>query len=342
MNAFRLVTLGLIAVCTLAPPPAALAQDDAPPAIDGSTVKLRAILNDDTKPLALVAVKDETTRAQISQVLDVLLEQTTEVTFWRYELPDSGPQGMQASLDHYQAWATDRGLRQVGQYVSRDLDNENGEMTVGGRAALHLSTGEGGGLLAAYAQPGVVNILWAAGEITLGPLLAPLLDLPPLTEALPQEPPAAAPALPELPEGLPMDLLMARLDLTSEDLMPLAREVAARAEDGGEDSDLSADALLLMRKGPSALEGVQGLTVIAFKTPDAESAERVIGAAQEYATLKEWTTLMEMSSGGVEGELLAKLGDDGGILIVGKRKDATALIITQGAPDLTALVAGLS
>ena len=83
-------------------------------------------------------------------------------------------------------------------------------------------------------------------------------------------------------------------------------------------------------------------TAIAFRTPRSTQTERVVGAALGYADAREWTALYETTVGGVEAQLFAKLGDVGGILIVGKREGMTALLITKGAPNLLALLAGLS
>lgn len=317
-------------------------QQEMPPPPGGATLELRAVLNRDTKPLALLAVDDPKTRAQLLQVLDVLLEQTSEVTLWRYGLAQPGPVSMEAGLAFYGDWARSHGLRSAGQYVARDADGSTGESVVTGRGELYLATGEGGGLLAVYAELDSISLLWAQGDLHLGPLLAPLLGLPPLKGAIPEGPQPVEPDLPLLPQGLPMDLMIARLDLTSVDILPLAREIAAMVESGMGEGEIPGDAYLLMRQGPAALAGVQGLTVIAFETPRPVQAQRVLDAALSYAAAREWTSLYRMTKGGVEVELYAKLGDVGGILIVGKRDDMTALLLTKGAPDLLALLVGIS
>ncbi|MDI9600604.1 MAG: hypothetical protein QM328_00455 [Acidobacteriota bacterium] len=318
----------------------ARAQGEIPPPLPGSTLQLRAVLNQDTKPLALLAVKDEETRVQLLQVLDVLLHQTNEVTFWRYGPSGDAVLDMDAGVTFYAAWAQARGFRAVGRYVSHRSDDSADAPRITGIAEMHLATGDGGGLLAVYSEADAVSLVWAEGKVSLGPLLAPLLGLPPLTSAAVEGVEPVEPDLPLLPQGLPMDLLIARLDLTSHELLPLAAEVAAMAEAG--DAEVPADALVLMRMGPDVLADVQGLTAIAFRTPRSTQTERVVGAALGYADAREWTALYETTVGGVEAQLFAKLGDVGGILIVGKREGMTALLITKGAPNLLALLAGLS
>ncbi len=314
----------------------ALAQAGEPPAPVGGTLQLRLVLNEDTKPLAIAAVSDPETRLKVQQIADYVLGQVGEILVWRYAIPEAADAA--TTVGAYRTWAADRDLRPFGMYRVRHDPEPGKEPAPDGLAELHYASGEAGGLFGAMADAGMLTLVWAEGDIALGPLVAAWLGLPELTEeASDTAVPEADAQLPALPDGLPMDRLDLRLDLTARELRPLARDLEARAE---LPADVDPDMLVLIRKGVGALEPVRGLTILVFRTEAEAEVLAVTDPAKAWAAAKGWGSVFVYGEGEKAAELFAKFGDAGGAMVVGRRGENTAILVTEGCPDLMALVAG--
>jgi len=325
----------VVVAVLLTGPASALAADDVPPPPDGAELLLRLVLNEDTKPLALAALSDPETRLKVRQIADYVLGQVGEILVWRYELPETT--GADPTLDVYRTWSAERGLRPFGMYRVRHDPEPDRVPAPDGLAELHYAPGPDGGLLGAMADDGVLTLVWARGDIALGALVAAWLGLPELPEPASETPvPDADAQLPPLPDGLPMDQLDLRLDLTARELRPLARDLEARV---ALPPDVDPDLLLLIRKGAGALEPVRGLTVLVFRTETPDDILAVTDPAKAWATGRGWSAVFVYGEGDASAELFAKFGDAGGALVVGRRGDKTAVLVTEGCPDLLALVA---
>lgn len=338
-----------VAVCVLAlTSAAALAGDAGPPAFPGSTLRLRATLNSQTKNLAIATVRSPATRAMVAAIVDCLLEQVGDVQIQRYRHADDKGPPLEDVLRYYREWASGRGMNQVGRYVMRSEPVKGKPPVVDGVAELHLALGQNGGMLGCLAEPGQVTLVWADGDLAIGPLLAAWLGLPELPNALPQPGEGdVEPKLPSLPDGLPMDRLIARLDLSSRELLPLARELAAHAAaaqpPAGQppgDAGISPATLMLLSRGPDALKSVHGLTVLLFDAPDDAARSAVSQPAVTWATAKGWGSLVQLGPESGSVQLLANLSDAGGAMVLGQVGDYYGVLVTEGAPDLAVLLGG--
>jgi hypothetical protein len=307
-----------------------------PPAPSGGKLEFRVLLNEETKPLALAAIAEPETRARVSDIADYILGQVGAVSVWRYLIEaDETPQAADL-VAPYGHWADIHGLRDVGFYRLRRDRGARGDDRPDALARLYYSGGHDGALLAVMADQDTVTIAWAEGQISLGPLAAAWLGLSGEQAAQPEAPSVEA-AMPALPPDLPDDLLDIRLNLSAEELGPLARDIAARLE--ADPGAVTADLAAMLRKGARVVAPVRGLTALVYSTPDAASVERVVGPAKLYAQTKGWAGLFQYGEGDQAAELYAKMGDDGGALVVGRRGDRSVLLLTEGCPDLMALLA---
>lgn len=321
----------LVVLCSLAATLSLLggaARAATPPAPSQGKLEFRVLLNEETKPLALAAIAAPETRARVSEIADYILGQVGAVSVWRYLIEAEETPAAEDLVAPYGDWAETRGLRDVGFYRLR-----RGPDAI---ARLYYSGGAEGALLAVMADQGTVTIAWAEGQISLGPLAAAWLGLSG-EQAPSAEVPSVEPRMPELPPDLPDDLLDIRLNLSADELGPLARDISARLE--GDPAAVTADLATMLRKGARVVAPVRGLTALVFSTPDVASIERVVGPAKLYAQTKGWAGLFQYGEGDQTAELYAKMGDEGGALVVGRRGDRSVLLVTEGCPDLMALLA---
>jgi len=326
----------------------ALAADAGPPAYPSSTLQLRATLNSQTKNLAIAVVKSPAMRGMVARIVDCLLEQVGDVAFLRHRHADDKGPPLEDVLRYYREWAAARGMSQVGRYVMRSEPEKGKPPVVDGIAELHLALGQNGGMLGCLAEPGHVTLVWADGDLALGPLLAAWLGLPDLPGALPQPGEGEVePKLPAVPDGLPMDRLIARLDLSSRELLPLARELAAHAaaaQPSGDqptgDMEVSPTMLMLLSRGPDAVRNVHGLTVLLFDAPDAAARAAISGPSVEWATAKGWRSLLQLGPESGNVQLFANLSDTGGAMVLGQVGSYFGVLVTEGAPDLAVLLGG--
>lgn len=296
-----------------------------PPAPAGGKLELRLVLNEDSRPLALAALSDPDLRARVGDIADYVLSQAPDINVWRYrpEAPDAGTP--REWLATYEDWAAFAGLRWVGSYRMAE-----------GEARLYYSMADGGGLLGAMADNERLTVAWAPGRIALGPLAAAWLGLP--GEVVPATVPEGLESrMPELPPDLPDDLLDIRLNLGAEELRPLADDVSRRLREAPDsvESDLAA----LLSKGARVLAPVRGLVALVYATASPEDVERVRAPALAYASAKGWLPVLQYGEGDKRAELLAGFGAGGGAVVIGRRGDRTAVLLTEGCPDLMGLLA---
>lgn len=314
----------------------------SPPVFPGATQSVRVLLNAQTKALAVTIVPDPELRDLVSRLADTLLAQVGgEISLQRLALPSDPVPAAEDVLAHYREWAESRSLRRIAFYRVGLTTGPDGRLVPRGLGELHLAGGKNGGILGVLVIGDDLTLLWAQGDLRLGPLAAVALGLKGgADDASDSHGDRPEPRLPEVSDRLPLDLLEARVDLTSDELIPLAEDLAAETAEPPPDSPVSATGLALIRKGPKALAKIHGLTLMLFHAGGPADIAVVREAAAAWAADKGWPKVAELGddpSG--KAELFADLSDAGGAIIVGSYGGRAGVLVTDGPPDLAALLA---
>lgn len=314
-------------------------QDPPFPPPPNSILSLRVVLDHRTRGLVLATVRDRETRQKLAAITDYVLQRTGQVLGLRYALDAERPTPPAVVLEAYERWASEHTLRPMAWYRLRQRRALDSTASPDGLAQAYYSAADSGGLLVVLAEARYVTIVWAPGRLELGPIVAAWLGLHSANVDVDSTSPEIADAaLPNITAPLPWELLIGRLDLTANDLVPLARYMGALPSDALQTAEVSKDVLLLIRLGPAALAPVRGMTALVFATEGADDRARVRAPAVAWAEEQGWANLLNWADGPTEASLFARFGEEGGCLVVGHHGDLTGVIVTDGCPDLSALL----